>query len=278
VADRKIEDLERTWDHFGSTDPLWAVLARPEMRCRRWDPAAFLATGETEIAAALDTLCSLGIEPGAGHALDFGCGAGRLSRALASRFDIVTAVDVSTAMLEEARRLNPDTPNVRFVHNPRADLSIIPTGSVDLVYSRLVLQHIPPDLALGYVAEFVRVLAEGGVAMFQVPVVRPPSPTYRRTVSRVKRAFVHGHQMGIYVTPLAVRDALRRGGHGMAMYGVPPAAIRDAVCQGGGSVLHELEEHATTAWPGIIYIAAGRVVPGRSSGEAHPRARAVTAR
>jgi hypothetical protein len=37
-----------------------------------------------------------------------------------------------------------------------------------MVYSWLVLQHIPKQLALGYIAEFVRVTKPGGVIVFEV--------------------------------------------------------------------------------------------------------------
>jgi hypothetical protein len=53
--------------------------------------------------------------------------------------------------------------------NQTPDLSQFPTGTFDFVYSRLVLQHIPPPSNRTYVGELVRVLATRGVGMFQLP-------------------------------------------------------------------------------------------------------------
>ena len=50
----------------------------------------------------------LGVTVSRGRALDFGCGAGRLTRALAARFESVVGVDVADAMLDKARALNAD--------------------------------------------------------------------------------------------------------------------------------------------------------------------------
>jgi hypothetical protein len=41
-----------------------------------------------------------------------------------------------------------------------------------MVHSCLVLQHIPPAIALRYVAEFFRVCRPGGLVVFQVPAMR----------------------------------------------------------------------------------------------------------
>ena len=44
------------------------------------------------------------------------------------------------------------------------------SSGFDLVYSRLVLQHVPPQLVRRYVPELVRVLHPGGVLVFQLSV------------------------------------------------------------------------------------------------------------
>jgi SAM-dependent methyltransferase len=51
---------------------------------------------------------------------------------------------------------------------------------VDMVYSWLVLQHMPRQLALGYISEFARVTKPGGVMVFQVPDRRQSSETDER--------------------------------------------------------------------------------------------------
>lgn len=164
---KQLARLRRTWTALGHDDPLWAVLSANDKRGGRWDPAEFLATGRAEIECQLGFLAGHGLPLRRRRALDFGCGVGRLTRALGTHFDEVLGLDVSPSMIDAARRLNADAPNLRFVENPHTRLHGIDDGSIDLVYSCITLQHIPPPLAAGYVAEFLRVLAPGGVAVFQ---------------------------------------------------------------------------------------------------------------
>ena len=164
---RQLEHLRRVWQTLGRDDPLWAVLSHADKRGGRWDPEAFLATGEVEVDVQLAALAAAGLPRGRGLALDFGCGAGRLSRAMARHFPRVIGIDVSSSMIDAARRLNADVPNVEFRENASPRIERIADASVDFVFSHITLQHIPGSLAAGYVSEFFRVLAPGGVAAFQ---------------------------------------------------------------------------------------------------------------
>ncbi|HUC26518.1 MAG TPA: class I SAM-dependent methyltransferase [Streptosporangiaceae bacterium] len=135
-----------------------------------------MASGQAEIAAALGRLDQLGICPGRSAALDFGCGVGRLTAALSEYFDSVTGVDIAPSMLDMARTLLASQPGCRVVHNARPDLRLFPAASFDLVYSSLVLQHMPRALACGYLAEFVRVTRPGGAVVIVVPDAHKPTP------------------------------------------------------------------------------------------------------
>ncbi|HET9051576.1 MAG TPA: class I SAM-dependent methyltransferase, partial [Candidatus Dormibacteraeota bacterium] len=101
--------------------------------------------------------------------LDFGCGVGRLTQALAPHAERVVGVDIAPSMVERARALAAGIANVAFEVGDSGDLRGHPDGSCDLLCSFLVLQHIPTEIALGYVSEFVRVLRPGGVAVFGAP-------------------------------------------------------------------------------------------------------------
>jgi SAM-dependent methyltransferase len=160
--------LRAVWGELGREDPLWAVLSLPHKRGGRWDRDEFFATGRREIDGQLAMLAARDASP-RGHAvaLDFGAGAGRLSRALAAHFDRVIGIDVSPSMVAAARELNRDIRNLEFRENASSRLDGIADRSVDFVYSCMTLQHIPARLALGYVEEWFRVLAPGGVALFQ---------------------------------------------------------------------------------------------------------------
>jgi ubiquinone/menaquinone biosynthesis C-methylase UbiE len=112
-------------------------------------------------------LDEVGLAPEEERALDFGCGAGRLTIALADRVGRAVGVDISEPMLAKARELDSAGRCV-FVRNERADLARFEDDSFDVVMSSLVLQHLPQDLARGYLAEMVRVLRPGGALVVQL--------------------------------------------------------------------------------------------------------------
>lgn len=162
---------------LGREDPLWAVLSRADKRGGRWGVEEFLATGQLEIDAQLAWLDRHQLPANRHLAVDFGCGAGRLSRALAGKFDEVVGVDVSASMIDKARSLNSDLANLRFIENHSALIDSVDDSSVDFVYSCMTLQHIPASLAKGYVEEFLRIIRPGGVAAFQF--VTGPDTSWR---------------------------------------------------------------------------------------------------
>jgi SAM-dependent methyltransferase len=171
----ELRELRENWDELGRTDPFWAILNDPDRAGARWDRKEFMATGNVEFDRWLDWFLTLGLRPRRRRALDFGCGAGRMSQAIARHFTEVVGVDVAPSMIELARELN-DRPGVTFVHHDRPDLSPFPTRHFDLVYSILVLQHIRPEFTKRYLHEFGRVLAPGGVLAFQLPGARQTLP------------------------------------------------------------------------------------------------------
>jgi SAM-dependent methyltransferase len=229
---RELGRLRARWEAFGREDPLWAVLSNPAKKGRKWDVDEFFGTGEAEIAAAMARLGALGITPALGSALDFGCGVGRLTRALAGRFERAVGVDVSLAMIQEARRLNP---RLIFIHNDRPDLHVVETASIDFAYSRLVLQHVPPVLSLGYVREFGRVLAPGGVAMFQIPTSGPR----RGLVRRAARSLLEWVR-------LRPRDF---GG-----YAVPREEVESEIGVSGMRLVRGEADSTAAGWEGLLYI------------------------
>ena len=95
----------RDWNDLATVDPLWAVLSAKGKRNGGWELDEFFATGEAEVAQMLARAAELGRPGRNDSALDFGCGVGRLTRALAVHFDNTLGVDASAQMIEQARRL-----------------------------------------------------------------------------------------------------------------------------------------------------------------------------
>jgi ubiquinone/menaquinone biosynthesis C-methylase UbiE len=168
-----LEHVRRTYEEFGDEDPFFAVLSARDKRGGGWDPEEFFATGVREIGHVLAYLDELGVTPERGRALDFGCGVGRLSQALAEHFDEVVGVDISSSMVRTADEHNRHGERVRYVVNTAPDLSLLPERHVDFIYSNITLQHMPGAAAEGFVRDFFRVLRPGGIAVFQIPDGRP---------------------------------------------------------------------------------------------------------
>jgi SAM-dependent methyltransferase len=159
----------RYWNVLGRKDPFRAILTGTPDRITDWKLDDFLATGRADAARFMSDVERIAPVIPRKRALDFGCGVGRVTRALAEHFESTVGVDVAASMIAHARRLNRDRPNCRFVVNRQPHLRRFKNSTFDAVYSRLVLQHIPPRLVRRYIPELVRVLRTGGVLMFQLP-------------------------------------------------------------------------------------------------------------
>jgi SAM-dependent methyltransferase len=73
-------------------------------------------------------------------------------------------------MVERARELHRDVPGCEFVALGEGGLGSLDADSFDLVYTILVLQHLPGKQAiLDTVSDLFRLLRPGGLLAFQVP-------------------------------------------------------------------------------------------------------------
>jgi SAM-dependent methyltransferase len=166
----ELDKLHRTWNTLGESDPLWAILSEPEKTGNRWNLDEFLKTGEEEIRGLMDYVGSLSVPPlKRGVALDFGCGVGRLTQALAHHFGECHGVDIAETMLERARAINRHGQRCTYHLNQVDNLQLFPSDTFDFVYSNIVLQHMPLEVSTSYLPEFVRVLKRGGLVVFQLP-------------------------------------------------------------------------------------------------------------
>ncbi len=156
------------WECYATTDPLWAILTDPNRKNRGWDEEAFFETGRQEIADLMQYLGALGSGIRKGSALDFGCGVGRLSRALAHYFDEVVGLDISPTMVSLARAHNPHLAHCTFLENSGPDLGAVRGRKFDLVYSSITLQHMPPRFSRQYMRNLLGLLAPGGLFVFQL--------------------------------------------------------------------------------------------------------------
>jgi SAM-dependent methyltransferase len=170
-AGRAKASLQRQdWNDLALVDPLWAIFSAPGKRHGRWSADEFFQTGEAEIAEVMSVAAELGLPEKFRRALDFGCGVGRATRALSFRFAEALGIDISERMIELAHGFNVDRPNCIFLASDSSDLSYFDSKSFDLVYSNVVLQHLPgAESVYRYIAEFMRVVDDRGLVVFQMP-------------------------------------------------------------------------------------------------------------
>ncbi|HWE91458.1 MAG TPA: methyltransferase domain-containing protein [Pseudonocardiaceae bacterium] len=162
-----LRELRSTWENLGRTDPLWAVLTDPSRRDGKWTVDEFLATGRQPVQMINRLLGKHDRTLGA-RVLDFGCGVGRLSNALAEHAESVVGIDIAASMIDNANEINRLPDRLSFVHYDGGRLPF-EDASFDSVVSLISLQHSRPPVQLAALLEFQRVVRPGGVLVFQLP-------------------------------------------------------------------------------------------------------------
>ncbi len=172
----KIEDLRKNWETFGATDPLWSILTHPAKKDNKWNEEEFFATGTRAINQLLKrTKNSLKIPFSNRKALDFGCGVGRCTQALANHFDEVLGIDIAASMIHLAKHYNSFPDRVDYQQTEDPNLVFLPSESFSFIYSNITLQHIHPRYSKIYLKSFIRLLEPGGILFFQLPSAPPKS-------------------------------------------------------------------------------------------------------
>ena len=163
-------DLE--WEQWGVRDPYYGVLTDPRFRATvltAESKQSFFDSGGVHVDYVLGTLrgrIDHTFQPQ--RVLDFGCGVGRLVIPFARTSEQVIGMDVSPAMLAEAR-LNcreREIGNVSLVMSDD-ELSQV-EGAFDLVHSCIVLQHIPVQRGRTLFEKLVDKVAAGGCGAIHV--------------------------------------------------------------------------------------------------------------
>jgi SAM-dependent methyltransferase len=177
--------MRTTWDAAAASDRVEHYVGDP-------------ATARSELESVF---ARLGADPRGGVCVEVGCGFGRMTGALAERFDRVVALDVSPLMLELARE-NVPAGNVEFQLVSGTALEPVEDGTADVLLCYLVLQHLPARKVVeSYLAEFGRVLAPGGQAFVQLPVL---DDGWRA------RAFRRARGLAVPLSAAARREVARR--------------------------------------------------------------------
>jgi len=160
--------MERDWDQRARENARHYVATARE----DWTEQEFFESGRSSVAREIlndmINICQ-GKAPKQMRVLEIGCGAGRVTRALAEVFGEVHGVDVSGEMIDLARRSLRDMPNVHLHKNNGMDLSVLGDLEFDFAFSCIVFQHVPSMAVIeNYIREVHRLLRPGALFKFQV--------------------------------------------------------------------------------------------------------------
>lgn len=169
TLEEQLAKMRADWDARAKENARYYVQTAKE----DWSEEDFVASGrqtvEEEILTDMTNICQ-GMDPKAMRVLEIGCGAGRVTSALAEVFGEVHGVDVSGEMVAQARQTFRGQTNAHAHQNNGMDLSVLPANlSFDFAFSSIVFQHIPSyEVIENYVRETARVLKPGRLFKFQV--------------------------------------------------------------------------------------------------------------
>lgn len=236
-----MEELLNTWDGWGRRDPLWAVNAQQSKFGGTWNEGEFFQTGLSDARKIVEQALHIDPKIPRGVALDFGCGVGRISQALCSHFDSVIGVDIAPSMLAKARELNRFSVRCEYLQNPYPDLRVFRDSSFSFVHSTWTLMHIPPELIISYIREFIRVVHPDGMIAFQLP--GEPSSRWMARNPLVD-VFFNRSRLGSRTYGLAwecIQRVLGRPVSGWQMHWLPKSEVFSLVSRSGGRTRAALE-------------------------------------
>jgi SAM-dependent methyltransferase len=163
-----LEKMKSDWDRRARENPRVYIANGRES----WSDEEFAKSGDETVREQIlndpFNICQ-GRDPKDLKVLEIGCGAGRVTRALAGFFGEVHAVDVSGEMVKLATSAVQDLPNAHIYQNNGKDLSVVGEQLFDFAFSMCVFHHIPSKAIIeSYISEVGKRLRPGCLFKFEV--------------------------------------------------------------------------------------------------------------
>ncbi len=181
-ADELVEKMRADWDERARENfRHYIVNSRKD-----WTEEDFRRSGAESVShyvlTDMGNVCQ-GKNPLEMKVLDFGCGSGRLTRALAAIFREVHGVDISGEMVELAKAQLSDLPNVRVHQTNGVDLNVLGDLMFDFAFSFSVFHHVPGKALIeSCIQEVGKHLHDGCLFKFEVQgdmrLNAPPGDTW----------------------------------------------------------------------------------------------------
>lgn len=231
VLEKLLEQVQISWEHFGWQEPHWSVLTTDEFRQANLaaNQEKFYESGRYGVEQFLNLLRRNGCLPeklSDKRIIEYGCGVGRVTHALAQRFGEVYAYDISAPHLRLARQFTDSLKlnNIRFtqIKHPK---DVLHLPQVDAVYTAIVLQHNPPPVIRFILQALLGALTPGGVAYVQIV-------TYQQDYTFDAETYL--------------RTAPQRIGQVVEMHVLPQRRVFEIIAQSRCRVLEVLDD----AWAG----------------------------
>jgi 2-polyprenyl-3-methyl-5-hydroxy-6-metoxy-1,4-benzoquinol methylase len=191
-----MNDAKNLWEEIAASEAYFGVSTFEKYRSAELDEATkreFFESGREHVDLIFRELeDAFGPIGRSTKALDYGCGVGRVLLPLAERCGSVVGVDISSRMIDEARKNLTAAGLGSFELRRSEDFLDADGGEFDLVHSYIVLQHIEPQIGYGIVEKILNSLKRGGIGMIHVTHT-DNAPIFTRLRSRIYRDlhFIH---------------------------------------------------------------------------------------
>ena len=215
---KELNKIRSDYDRIGLEDPFYGTVGNSNR-----DLELYFKHGQQQIMGILSNVQRLGLNLTNGKALDFGCGIGRVTRALAGRFDEVHGLDISSSMIALANNYNGNLPRCHFRCHCDYQLKLYADDFFDLIVGINVFRYMLPELSQAYVREFMRTLKPGGLIYIETSEARLWRRMFPDFLLQIYRKF---------------KDWQNVGPRYQNRYHFPETEVRAIVSEAGGQVLH----------------------------------------